>query len=905
MFKGVSFSIFNRSRSGAKQESGTKSSAAENHILAERVDLIEPFFCVDFYKSFYEDLQFEEDSAYFQHYIEHGLVENRSPNVLLSHDEFHFRGISLNEWIRNPKFEIIESRIWQIYRDKFNPEANGENDFLYLLNIMKSWRLHSREEALMFMAVFAPMGSLELAEQGKLPSYFDWRDDQSDSDEVRRFKRWHQSFDQQAVSCISIFDDAFYRHTYADISGLDNVLYHFLVHGEPEGRLPSPFFDSYFYSRENEEKGLLALFSKKKNRSPSYLGAVTSFCHRHYSNTEKDFVLSVVKRLSKLFNGRFNSDAQYSLFMHMLNPYYIRCLDSAFPSDPLDIVEAWVHSGCSTAFSPLFMPSKVNLEKRDWIDEYLNWYEEGRPNQNVETPIFNEEYYRKKHLDLKAWADWGYLHYLQYGQYENRQAIPLFDPTWIAHTYDTRGLSALDFYLKCEIEENSIKPSPAMMPINQGIQRNDQRWQVAGILSIANDCLQNEILNLGSDSELTRMLQSAAKIDPQIKVFEAGRFYSVMPFSSDLYSYIRDLKSRVGYKQTLIFRDGINFGGADVVLKHCYNAVKEQSENVAIISTGEVDWKVVESHGIEPEDVIDLSDITGFKHQYLSAHIVYDIIIGSGCNTVYNLNSGALWKTIEDFGKVLCKRVVLYGFLFCDDRDAYGNVAGYPEKYFLNTIRYLEKLYLDSYALKQELAARISCSRDVSKKLAVFNTPIENAISSTVSYVKNLSGSRNKVAWAGRFDEQKRPDLLKAIALAMPGVTFYVWGKAVLSTTDYRLEDIPNIKLMGLYKHITEITETQCDLYLYTSEWDGVPTVLLTMQEQGLPIVASNVGGVSEVLPDVALVNGFEPADYVERIQDYLDNLVSVANAFDGYKQVSLSDRTYEGFRSVLAMERV
>jgi len=61
------------------------------------------------------------------------------------------------------------------------------------------------------------------------------------------------------------------------------------------------------------------------------------------------------------------------------------------------------------------------------------------------------------------------------------------------------------------------------------------------------------------------------------------------------------------------------------------------------------------------------------------------------------------------------------------------------------------------------------------------------------------------VFWSGRFDRQKRFDLLLGIAEAMPNTEFWVWGKAVLDDESLDLVNIPsNIKLMGVYTNIDD-----------------------------------------------------------------------------------------------------
>src|SRR5204863_6311963 len=97
------------------------------------------------------------------------------------------------------------------------------------------------------------------------------------------------------------------------------------------------------------------------------------------------------------------------------------------------------------------------------------------------------------------------------------------------------------------------------------------------------------------------------------------------------------------------------------------------------------------------------------------------------------------------------------------------------------------------------------------------------------------------------------------------------WGKPVLRDIDIDPADLPpNIRLMGVYDGFDELPLDDVDFLLYTSGWDGIPNVVLEGAQSGLPIVASAVGGVPEVVtPEtgypVAEVD--EPAAYVAAIE--------------------------------------
>ena len=220
--------------------------------------------------------------------------------------------------------------------------------------------------------------------------------------------------------------------------------------------------------------------------------------------------------------------------------------------------------------------------------------------------------------------------------------------------------------------------------------------------------------------------------------------------------------------------------------------------------------------------------------------------------------------------------------MFCDDRDGEGNVAGYPTSYFLSCIPYIEHVFFDSYYLLERVKER-TVSSSLLNKISILSTPIDKEkVGQNNSFeIFKEKNKVKKIGWAGRFDEQKRPDILKKIAQACPDIEFYVWGKPVLSKREYGLDTITNVTLMGLYKDIFEIIESGCDMFLYTSEWDGVPTMLLRMLELGCPILASNVGGVSEVIPPIGLVNDLEDIEeYVNKIHYFSDNYQEIVTVF-------------------------
>ena len=105
------------------------------------------------------------------------------------------------------------------------------------------------------------------------------------------------------------------------------------------------------------------------------------------------------------------------------------------------------------------------------------------------------------------------------------------------------------------------------------------------------------------------------------------------------------------------------------------------------------------------------------------------------------------------------------------------------------------------------------------------------------------------VGWLGRLVPIKRPDILEEIALRLPNAKFLVGGSGESSRALH--SNIPkNLVFVGWVN--PEDFWPACDIALLTSDNEGLPTSLIEAAQAGLPIVARNVGSVSEIFEDKA-----------------------------------------------------
>ena len=104
---------------------------------------------------------------------------------------------------------------------------------------------------------------------------------------------------------------------------------------------------------------------------------------------------------------------------------------------------------------------------------------------------------------------------------------------------------------------------------------------------------------------------------------------------------------------------------------------------------------------------------------------------------------------------------------------------------------------------------------------------------------------RIRVLWLARVTGVKNPQRAVKIAKLMPQIDFYLAGGGDL-LEKVKSQAPSNLKVLGWQdaKSILPIA----DIFLSTSENEGMPIALIEAQLAGIPVVATNVGSVSEVI---------------------------------------------------------
>ena len=217
--------------------------------------------------------------------------------------------------------------------------------------------------------------------------------------------------------------------------------------------------------------------------------------------------------------------------------------------------------------------------------------------------------------------------------------------------------------------------------------------------------------------------------------------------------------------------------------------------------------------------------------------------------TVFNVNSRLMWDAMGPYGRAMKASFRMIGCLFCNEQTQLGHATGYPLTRVYRNFDVMDAVVTDSHALAEELRTRHMLTGVAAEKVQVLSAPADPAI--PLAQAPEADPMRRaQIFWSGRFDAQKRLDIVYDVARARPDLDFRLWGASVMTPMRAWGDAPQNVLFEGTYDHFADLPMEQADLWLYTSGWDGVPSILLEVAMTGVPLVGTDVGGTTEVLRD-------------------------------------------------------
>ena len=509
--------------------------------------------------------------------------------------------------------------------------------------------------------------------------------------------------------------------------------------------------------------------------------------------------------------------------------------------------------------------AELGLAVPDGEVPFLHWLAEGWERKVVPTPLFDPSWYLQHHPTLESHPRWIFHHYLTRGCYQ---------PQWQPSPTGRHHGGAPD-------EDAVRRQDPLLLP--ELLHRADEHdlrrtsWLEEGVLAVL---AKRRRLD---DSELRAQVAKAAELEPGLH----GPMRAELPTIAPPYAHrgarmadeVRSARTALGLDQvdTVVLVPHCRMSGAARVAGLFTDAARAAGgpDSVAVIAT---DLPVFERPNLFPADVrvLDLTRHVAGMAQPARRDLLHDLLRALGARQVVLVNSLLGWQLVAEHGDQVASAMDVGAYLFTWELDQHGHRYGYPIGMFQNSVEHFSWVLFDSERMRSELVDRYLMHQEASDRMIFLRNPIaEWSVDVTGVFEKRrAAGVPLRALWAGRFDRQKRFDLVVEIARLLPELEICAWGKPVLRDIDLDLDDLPpNIRLMGVYDGFDQLPLDDVDFLLYTSGWDGIPNVVLEGAQSGLPIVASAVGGVPEVVtPETGypVVDTERPAAYVAAIEQLL-----------------------------------
>ncbi len=535
-------------------------------------------------------------------------------------------------------------------------------------------------------------------------------------------------------------------------------------------------------------------------------------------------------------------------------------------------------------------PKQISQAKSGEIDKYLD-----------------HDFYVMRYGDIRANSEidpaW---HFATYGAAEGRSPSPDFATTAYFARYPKQWKHAADAYLhwvKTGKDQGEVGEGPKNF-IDASVLSGQPPAEIAARVAERRRDIRHR-LHYGT---LGEMVKKATDLDPLIAGTWPESFaIKIPPFSNenrnDLMIAVDAMQQSLGLRRAriVICLNNTRWGGGRRMEGHISHALLEwmSADDIVIITT--------EDGGDPPASrypdgvrVIDASGVLKTLGKDQRERALMEVLRSLKPDAILNINSRHLWETMDTYGHALSEKSRLIACLFCIDQNEFGVATGYAPKMLARHSDYVDAVFTDSISLREELSSRFHM---VSSRMEIATLPAP--ASTEIDPVSEPQNARPQVFWAGRFDQQKRPEIVIALARQMPHVDFHMWGETVLAG---RIADTstqpPNLTLHPAYQAFSDLPIENADLWLYTSAWDGVPAILLEVAMTGVPIAGSLVGGTSEIIGH-GLSYPVDPEDGIDGYQHAIDAVLDDPNAARrnalALREKLLQERTTETFKSSLA----
>lgn len=317
-------------------------------------------------------------------------------------------------------------------------------------------------------------------------------------------------------------------------------------------------------------------------------------------------------------------------------------------------------------------------------------------------------------------------------------------------------------------------------------------------------------------------------------------------------------------------------GGADKVVLNYIKALstKHPDWTIAVITTlpSRNEWK-----NKLPANayILDFGNITEKLNEHDKEAVFDRLIAELRCKRVHLINSQYGYRYIANHRDLFKNHFDLFVSIFNFDYVPNTNMQAifdYADPYLVEIFPVVKKVFTDNQAIIDRDVAKNGFDAD---KFTVHYQPFSGEV---VPFARRPDDKVVHILWASRVCNQKLPLQAVKIAQQLDPRKYQIDMYGSLEN-DFKKSDfakIKNLSYKGTFNGLSSIDVSKYDMYLYTSNSDGMPNCILEAVSLGLPVIAPKIGGIGEFIQNKQtgiLIDDYMDVDaYCEAIK-YLSSL--------------------------------
>lgn len=347
-------------------------------------------------------------------------------------------------------------------------------------------------------------------------------------------------------------------------------------------------------------------------------------------------------------------------------------------------------------------------------------------------------------------------------------------------------------------------------------------------------------------------------------------------------------------------------GGTEKLIANYIKAIKKAHPDwkIGVLSTHPFGDLVIDYFKDLDVDMLDFGRFTLGVGDYEKNIIWSRLLIQSGVKRLHLVNDEYWYRWVSRH-KTLIKQndfklnVSLFMREFAHEK---GRVLTFADPHISENWETINKVFTDN---RQVIDEALENNAFDEKRMITHYQPQDFSQMTSPKLIDETKPVR--VLWASRISYQKRPDILKQVANKL-GKNFQVDAYGIIEKRQFSEDYFNNssVNYKGEFNGIPSIDTSQYDIYLYTSQTDGVPNILMEVAAAGLPIVASNSGGVGEFVIDGKAGKLVEVEDiegYVKALNELRQRPEIAKKYVEASQKLIKTQHSWENFEKLVAKD--